>query len=135
MSKNDAKILQLKNLIEKKKEEVEKASITFRPTTNFVLIQNGQSLNLHTCTVEQLKLKAIELYNTERGALALGFEDMSINGFKICDWLSDIRNKIDQLELAQKKKDLKLMEAKLDTMLSEEKKIELELDDIANLLK
>ena len=49
--------------------------------------------------------------------------------------LRDIKNKLEISGLKKQQSDLKAMEQKLDKLLSDDKKTELELDDIAALLK
>lgn len=60
--------------------------------------------------------------------------NLVISGYNISEWITDIKCKIEIFEYKQKEADLKALEAKLDKMLSDEKKTELELDEIAALL-
>lgn len=53
----------------------------------------------------------------------------------INDWKRDIENKIKYLENKQKEKHLKSLEDKLNVLLSNEKRTELEIDEIKNSLK
>ena len=64
----------------------------------------------------------------------LGISDLELSGYSIDDWISDIKNKMEVLNVKNEIANLKKMEAKLDKLLSEDKKTELELDDIAALL-
>lgn len=50
-------------------------------------------------------------------------------------WIKDIKSKLSVLALKREENDLKKMESKLDKLLSEDKKTELEIDEIAALLK
>ena len=59
---------------------------------------------------------------------------MEISGCNIAEWITDIKCKIEIFEYKRKEAELKALEAKLDKMLSDEKKTELELDEIAALL-
>ena len=64
----------------------------------------------------------------------LGISDLELSGYSIDDWISDIKNKMEVLNVKNEIANLKRMEAKLDKLLSEDKKTELEIDDIAALL-
>ena len=61
--------------------------------------------------------------------------NLEIAGYNIEEWIADIKSKIEIFEYKKKESELKVLEAKLDKMLSDEKKTELELDEIAALLK
>ena len=71
------------------------------------------------------------LYKKEAENLDIGF---IISGYSIDDWITDIKNKFDITKTKAEIYNLKTMESKLDELLSEDKKTELEIDDIAALL-
>ena len=66
--------------------------------------------------------------------LDMKITDFKLSGYSLDEWISDISKKLETHEVKQKQNELKAMEAKLDKLLSEDKKTELELDDIAALL-
>lgn len=132
MSKNDDKILQLKKVITEKKEEL-KTVKRFSPLTNCVLNLDNQTYNLNVLQVDDLKFLLIKLnmYLISANDLDIAF---NVSGYNVSEWMSDIKSKIEIFEHKKKESDLKALESKLDKMLSDEKKTELELDEIASLL-
>lgn len=55
-------------------------------------------------------------------------------GFSFDDWASDIKTRIDKIQISIKKKELELLEARLDKLISPELKAKMELDEIQKLL-
>ena len=132
MSKNDERVLQLKEIIDKKKLEL-KGAKKFMPLTNCVLDLEGQKYNLNVLKFDDLQLLLVKLNMYLMSAKDLKI-DLKISGFNIAEWITDIKCKIDIFEYKKKEAELKALETKLDKMLSDEKKTELELDEIAALL-
>ena len=62
-------------------------------------------------------------------------EEYLFNGYKIEEWVADIKAKMENLNRAEEESKLRIMESKLDQLLSNEKKIELELGEIESMLK
>ena len=133
MSKNDDRILELKEKIDKKKQELSDKNTRFVPVTNCIMELDGETNNLHTCDVCKLAMLLVKLSLYKKEAENLDIKLM-ISGYGINDWITDIKNKIDAMTARLEMNNLKAMEAKLDKLLSEDKKTELELDDIAALL-
>lgn len=132
MSKNDERVLQLKEIIDKKKAEL-KTTKRFAPLTNCVLDLEGQKYNLNVLHLNDLRLLLVRL-----NMYLISSKDLNINlefaGYNIVEWITDIKSKIEVFEHKKKESELKALEAKLDKMLSDEKKTELELDEITALL-
>lgn len=134
MNKNDERVLQLKQVIDKKKSEL-KGSKKFTPLTNCVLDLEGQKYNLNVLQLDDLQLLLVRLNMYLMSAKDLGISlEIKISGYNIAEWITDIRCKIEIFEYKKKEAELKALESKLDKMLSDEKKTELELDEIAALL-
>lgn len=133
MSKNDDRILELKEKIEKKKLELSDKNTRFVPVTNCIIKLDAETNNLHACDADKLALLLVKLSLYKKEADNLGIKLM-ISGYVIDDWITDIKNKIDVMTTKSEMNNLKAMEAKLDKLLSEDKKTELEIDDIAALL-
>lgn len=132
---NDEKILELKKQIEIKKSKLEKSN-KFSPVTNCSLDLDGIRFNLNVLNKEQLILIAVKLNMYNMSYKNLEFEDeFIITGYSIKDWLTDIKSKIDILSKKEEESKLKVMESKLNQLLSEDKKVELELSEIEKLLK
>lgn len=132
MNKNDERVLQLKKIIDEKKSEL-KAVKRFTPFTNCVLNLDNQNYNLNVLQVDDLKLLLVKLNMYLMSANDLGVS-LEISGYSIFNWMADIKSKMEIFEYKKKESELKILEAKLDKMLSNEKKTELELDEIAALL-
>lgn len=132
MSKNDERVLQLKEIIDKKKLEL-KGAKKFTPLTNCVLDLEGQKYNINVLQLNDLQLLLVRLnmYLISAKDLKINLE---ISGYDIAEWIVDIKCKIEIFEYKKKEAELKTLEVKLDKMLSDEKKTELELDEIAALL-
>ena len=135
MSKNDDRILELKKQIDEKKKLLADKNTRFVPETNCVLTMNKNSTNINVCSDEELKLLLISLNAYLMSAKDLGMNDFEISGYSVTSWIKDIKNKLEISGLKKQQSDLKTMEQKLDKLLSDDKKTELVLDDIAALLK
>lgn len=131
-TKNDERVLQLKEIIEKKKLEL-KGVKKFTPLTNCVLDLEGQKYNLNVLQLNDLQILLVRLNMYVISAKDLDI-NLDISGYNIAEWITDIKCKIEVFEYKKKETELKGLEAKLDKMLSDEKKTELELDEIAALL-
>ena len=131
-TKNDERVLQLKQVIDKKKSEL-KGSKRFAPLTNCVLDLEGQKYNLNVLKFDDLQLLLVRLNMYLMSAKDLGI-NLEVSGYNIAEWITDIKCKIEIFEYKKKEAELKTLEPKLDKMLSDEKKTELELDEIAALL-
>lgn len=132
---NDKKIMELKQQIAEKKVKLEGIG-RFAPITNCSLELDGQRYNLNTLQKEQLiqLMVKVNLYLMSAKDLKL-YEDYIVSGYKPEEWITDMKVKLDIMSKKDEERKLKVMEEKLDRMLSDEKKTELELNDIEALLK
>lgn len=135
MSKNDDRILELKKQIETKKKAIAEKNTRFIPETNCVLELNGVTSNLNVCTDKELTFLLVKLNSYLMSAENLRINNFEISGYSVDLWIKDIKNKLKVIGLKREESDLKRMENKLDKLLSEDKKTELEIDEIAELLK
>lgn len=135
MNKNDERIIQLKNQIKEKKKQLDD-SLRFTPITNCSIELDEVRYNIHTLSREQLVLLLVKLYSYLHTAEFLGVADeLIISGYNINNWLEDVDNKIKVVDVKTKEKDLKAMESKLNKLLSDQKKTELEIDELESLLE
>lgn len=130
---NDIKILKLKEQIAKKKEELKDIE-RFSPVTNCSIELEGVRYNLNVLPKDQLQFLAIKLQSFKSAAEVLKVK-LDISGFYVGDWIDDILSKLKILNIKEEKANLKQMESKLDRLLSNEKKVELEINEIEELLK
>ena len=135
MSKNDTRILELKKQIEAKKKYLSERKVRFSPETNCILDLDGTNQNLNVAADDVLMFLLLKLNLYVMSADDLEMPLPTISGYPVELWISDIKNKLEVSGIRREENNLKAMEAKLDKLLSEEKKTELEIDDIAFLLK
>jgi predicted RNase H-like nuclease (RuvC/YqgF family) len=134
-TKNDEVILQLKKQIEEKKKSI-KATERFQPVTNCSLELDGIRSNIQVLTKEQLVSLLVKLNSYKKSADELGMlSEYIISGYSIDDWISDVKSKYMNLNRKEEQENLRQKEMRLMQLLSGDKKIELELDEIANSLK
>jgi len=129
---NDKKIMELKKQIEEKKNKVSKSQ-KFSPITNCSIEVDGIRYNIQVLTKEQLITLLVKLNSYAMSAKDLEV-DFSISGYNVSDWITDIKSKLDFVSRKEEENKLKIMESKLHQLLSNEKKVELEIDEIMKSL-
>ena len=135
MNKNDERILELKEQINEKRKLISEKKVRFIPETNCILNMDGMTINLNVCPDDTLLLLLIRLNSYLMSARDLGVTDFKISGYSVTSWIKDIESKLDVSNLRNEGANLKKMENKLNMLLSNDKKTELEIDEIAALLK
>lgn len=130
---NDKRILELKEQIRLKRDKLSSIG-RFTPVTNCILDLDGNKLNIQVLKKDQLILLACKLQSYKNSAIELDLE-LVISGFSVDDWIKDIKSRIDILSVKDEELKLKQMEDKLTTLLSNEKRVELEINEIEQLLK
>lgn len=134
MSKNDEKVLQLKQQIEEKKKALSKIK-KFTATTNCSINFEGSQININTLQKEGLVQLYVKLNALQQSATDLGLlDDFNISGYNISEWVEDVKNKLEALTIKQEEFKLKQMETRLTQLLSDDKKVELELEEIIKSL-
>ncbi|MEG1044795.1 MAG: hypothetical protein RSF81_08510 [Oscillospiraceae bacterium] len=133
--KNDKKILEMKSQIAIKKDELSKRKGRFIPATNCSLEMDGVRVNIQTLTKEQLQMLFIKLNMYLKSAEEFKMENCcNFSGYNVIDWMQDVQSKLKVMSFKDEENKLKIMESKLEALLSSEKKTELELDEIASML-
>ena len=133
---NDQKILDLKTKIEDKKKLLTKLQ-KFTPITNCSIELDGTvRTNIQTLAKDQIISMMVKLHSYQMAAEDLCFVgDYYISGYKPEEWLADLQLRLDILSRKEEENKLKSMEDTLQRLLSNEKKVELELNDIESMLK
>lgn len=132
---NDQKILELKKQIEEKKKKLTK-SRKFTPITNCSIEFEGTRHNIQVLGKESVLSLMIRINSYIMSAKELGIlDDYQISGYKLTDWIEDLKARYAHITQKEEEQKLKSMESKLDQLLSNEKKVELEIDEIESLLK
>ena len=134
MNKNDERILELKEQINEKRKLISEKKVRFIPETNCILNMDGMTINLNVCSDDVLLLLLIKLNSYLMSARDLGVTDFKISGYSVTSWIKDIESKLDVSNLRNEGANLKKMEDKLNMLLSNDKKTELEINEIAELL-
>jgi len=125
---NDSKIMVLKKQIEEKKIKLGKSQ-KFTPITNCSIELDGVRTNIQVLNKEQLTYLLVKLNSYALSAKSLEI-DFVISGYHVADWITDIKSKLDFMSRKEEENKLKMMESKLHQLLSNEKKVELEIDEI-----
>lgn len=134
---NDSKILLLKQQIQDKKDKLKNMN-RFNPITNCSLELDGQRYNINTLQKEKIIELIVKLNSLYLSAKDLGndiLQDYFISGYKPIEWIKDLNERLVIINQRDEENKLKQMECKLDKLLSEDKKVELELNEIEQFLK
>jgi hypothetical protein len=129
-NENDTKILNLKKAIEDKKKSL-KVTEKFTPVTNCSIEIDGVRYNIQVLTKEQIIALMVKLNSYRLSAKDLGVE-FNMSGYSVDDWMTDLKSKYMNLDRKLEERRLKALEDKLHNLLSSDKKVELEIEDIAN---
>ncbi|MDP9675353.1 hypothetical protein J2W97_001336 [Paenibacillus jamilae] len=131
---NDQKILELKKQIETKKKQISKSK-KFSPVTNCSIELDGIRHNIQVLTKEQVISLMVKLNSYAMSADNLGLlHNYTISGFNVAEWIDDLKSKLEFMSRKEEELKLKTMESKLDKLLSNDKKVELEISEIESLL-
>lgn len=129
---NDARILELKEKIALKREAIATTqNNTYQ--TNCIIAFEGSKKNLRVLKKDDLILLACQLHELKKSSEELDYE-LTLSGFPVDSWLSDIKCRIVALDAREEHNKLKEMESKLSTFLSDKKRVELELEEIEKTL-
>lgn len=133
--KNDDRIMQLKEQIEKKREELAASNTSrFIPITNCLLVIDKTTYNLH---VDSSELLLIKLNSMRLSAKDLGIDTskLMISGYSLDNWITDVKNNLSIQNYRIEKKKLDSLEKQLTALLSDDKQTELQIDQLADLLQ
>lgn len=137
LNQNDSRIFKLKEKIEKKRESIENKVLTFKPETNcMVSFDDGSKYNIHASNIERLTLLLVKLNMMKLSSIDLGLdlEDVVLSDYPLSLWIKDVTNKLDVAKRKEEVKNLEKMEKKLESLLSEDVKLDLEISEIEKML-
>lgn len=134
VQKNDERIMQLKQKIEDKRNELAEHSSRFVPITNCLLILDKITYNLHLESSEMLLIK-LNMIAMSAKDLNIDTSQLIISGYSLNDWITDVKHNLEVQKYKREKNDLNALEKKLTALLSEDKQTELEIDKLAALLE
>lgn len=140
MNKNDERILILKNAIADQKEQLKELK-KHKYKTNMVLDIDAKKHNLHVIQKDAVIALLIR-FTSELNALKTLKSDYEVDlqetylvsGYSLSDWIEDLRYQLQVLTTKNQELKLKRMESQLDAMLSEDKRTELLIDELAKSL-
>ena len=134
MNKNDTRNEALVKQIEQKEKALVKPNIQLK--TNCSLNLFGATKNLNVCNLENLTLLKVQLNMLAMSAKDMGMpaDEIMIGGFSITDWMSDIDVKMELCKYNEAKTSLNRMKEKLNKLLSEDRRTEMALDGIEEML-
>lgn len=132
MNKNDKTIVELKRKIEEKKSEL-KATERFSPITNCTLDLDGVHYNIGVLSKEIIFPLIVKLNAYRLSAKDLELEG-EISGYKLEDWIKDLRARLMIINRRAEQLRLEQMEKRLHDLLSVETKIGLEIEEIGKSL-
>lgn len=132
---NDDIVLELKRQVEEKKAALA-SSKTFNPKTNCSLTIGAERTNIRAETSKEKLLELLVHVNSLKlSAESLGMlEDFKFCGFPIQDWVEDLQSRLFSVNRKVEEERLKTLEAKLNNLLSLDKKVELELDELRKMI-
>lgn len=133
MVHKDEEILKYKSEIEKLEKKL--VDCKWKPVTNCKIELFNKPYNLSVCNDVSFLMEIWNYYNQ----LFLTFKhfdnkDTLYNGFRLDEWLSDINLRIQYVDSKDKAKQLSVMKTKLENMLSDDKKAEIEFEAIIKQL-
>lgn len=143
---NDDRVLKLKALADEKRAAIAENNVTPKYLTSKILVLDGVTYNLNVMN----SMEEVIMLMAKIGSLATGFsmfvighdidpdkfyDSFKVSGYHVDDWAEDVQTRLQQLLLKEDKALLAKIEKKLDELLSEEKKTELELDELEKLLQ
>lgn len=126
---NDKVILELQKEIEKKKRLIKDQK--FVPLTNCSLDFEGNRINLHVANKDTLLLHIIKLTTLQKTLKELYPEEsLTISGYSVEDWLTDLQSKFNIVNINNEKSRLKTLELKLHNLLSNDTRTALEIENL-----
>jgi len=141
MAKNDARIRELLEKIEKQQAEVAtKERRALMTNGAFPADDGSMKFNLNTVIRVRVLITALsQLKRTsdfwDAAAKTLNSDEkFSWGGYTYEEWKSDFIMRASEIERQVKKKKLAALKKKLNTLVSEEERTSMELDDIASIL-
>lgn len=140
----DKAVLDLLQKVKQKKEEIAKASKKPVWKTNCTIgydPENANRINIMTVRDVQ-KLADIYAFLLQREQyIEKAYKELSINddllvymGYSIDDWKNDLRARVNQLSVEQKKKELDELDRRINSLVSPEQRREMELAELQKVL-
>lgn len=138
----DKVVQELFKVVQDKKASIAKAE---KPNwiTNCSFRYNKESstaTNLQVCNDVQELVQILGFLIEKKNAFDSAKKIIGIStdfkwcGYTLEDWSSDIKTRVDKIEITKKKQELEMLESRLDKLVSPEMRQQMELDEIKKLL-
>lgn len=137
---NDAVIKDLLQKVEDQKNGLGTRAKVAWNTNGVFKYRGGDFFNLNTVTDPSVLANALAVLISQEDSFKEACKRLGIkaeykwDGYSVKDWQEDFQTRIDVIEWDKKKKTLDATKAKLNALVSEEAKTEMELEDIKKLL-
>lgn len=139
---SDEIVQDLFKVVQLKKEEISKAE---RPNwiTNgsFKYSKNStESFNLQTITDVNVFINALAFLIDREKSFKEASEQLGVTGefdwfgYSVEDWRTDFKTRITKVQIGVKKKELEVLESRLDKLISPELRTQMELEEITKAL-
>lgn len=138
--KNDVLVTQLLKKVEEKKVQIKKIkNPSFKTNLSLPIDGTNSRINLNVASIELLFeiLVTLEMRIEKSQVVADKYDllfDNKWHGFKLEDWRDDVVLKIKQSQAQRQVTELKEIERKLESLMSEDVKTNIELEKLSNLL-
>lgn len=139
----DAKVQLLIQEVAKRKEEIKKAEKPNWITNCSFRYDEGRAegFNIQTITDTDKFVHALAFLKTRAGAYDEAAAELGLKGefkwlgYTLEDWTTDFKTRVDKVNITKKKKELELLESRLDKLISPELKAQMELEEITKMLE
>lgn len=138
---NDVVIKELLQKVEDQKANLGTRAKVAWNTNGVFKYRGGDFFNLNTVTdptvlANALAVLIVQEESFEEACDRLGIKDAEYkwDGYSVTDWQDDFAARIEMIEWDKRKKTLDATKAKLNSLVSEEAKTEMELENIMKLL-
>lgn len=144
MKSTDKKTLALIEEVNRRKKEIAKAERPNWKTNCAYTLPNGAIQNLQVVSSVEDLVKIVAHIRSAESAYTMAAKELGLSGkevpafmwqgFSADDWCSDVKTRLDKVQISSKKKYLEQLESKLNQLISPEMKAELELQAISDEL-
>ncbi len=142
-TKRDEQVQELFKIVQEKKSAILKAEKpNWQTNCSFGFDKNSsarQNIQVVSDMDELTEMFAFLLRREEyhnKASIELGVDSkFKWMGFTLDQWKSDIQTRIDKIQISKKKQELEQLESRLNSLISPDLRAEMELSEIAKILK
>lgn len=137
--KTDQKTLDLIKEVARQKEEISKAEKpNWLTNCTFQGDDKSQITNIHVESNLKNLINIVAFLQQKETAYNVAAKTLSVEapafewgGFKVSDWVEDVKTRLNKVQIATKRKKLEALETRLNSIISPELRAELELEAIS----